>query len=886
MDSKQIYYPPQPKAESSFQPPTSGSPEPSHDALASKIRVPTKATRRIRGEIACAECRRLKIRCDRIVPCSTCVKRGCGALCPNGTIPPGEGSRFVLAATDHLRHKLRKMEARMRSLEDALSIAHGSESDQPHPLLSSQIEPEEDEGPKLRAVNEEPPTTPLSPSQSLGTLWMDSQGGSRFFGPSGGSESLLISSDEGTDAPLTPKIGPLLHDLDPNYLSPEINRCYQSFPFTPPNVIASSVQTMIESFLPPMDVAITLCDTFLEHLSWMFHIVSRHKLVNELIPVIYKQTPVPYGPHDLALLLIVLGIGSLVDLNLTPYNIEAQHYYRLCRATLALQSVLGAPSVVTIKVLHLMSVYNGMSGKESNLEQSYVLLDLAGQVALRIGFHIDPSLWGFEGREAYDRRVYFWNLMAAVLWQSLVTGRPPSLLMSYIDCHIPTAEDETLFQEGEVPLGFGIWGFRASSECLVPLVRLALAVKPPSYDAVMELDRKIRDFSLPKADSLQTHTDRTAISMQTFVRSHYQELMLLFLHRSYFAQAMTEHPDNPLNSQYSQSVHAAYSSACTVLEDTRSQFMKKPLLCARIWRIWSFTFSAAVIVGTLAIRGSHLNLKPPPLEQFESISKIFTSAAETSSRAARAMPILQVMLQKARQAHKYYYEKGRPAPSGGQDIDELLFFGGQTNVIQQREQDVYPDPRHTASNDTTPDRDLHSNRHSATPASPDRQLYTPKPRQEQSMSPTMPVAQPLASKPISIAPLTYSANSRPNSSLPPMPSRHASSSRQVPTQRMPPTVPSMGSPQYQTFADLSGGWNGMFHEVPSYGLHRSYANTASTPGGHDQHMETLPGINTSSQSYRARGSNPSDEVMLDDRWASFMDYDVLREPTQYQEPSH
>lgn len=94
----------------------------------------------------------------------------------------------MLAATDHLRHKLRKMEARMRSLEDALSIAHGSESDQPHPLLSSQIEPEEDEGPKLRAVNEEPPTTPLSPSQSLGTLWMDSQGGSRFFGPSGGSE--------------------------------------------------------------------------------------------------------------------------------------------------------------------------------------------------------------------------------------------------------------------------------------------------------------------------------------------------------------------------------------------------------------------------------------------------------------------------------------------------------------------------------------------------------------------------------------------------------------------------------------------------------------------------------------------------------------------------
>lgn len=101
-----------------------------------------------------------------------------------------------------------------------------------------------------------------------------------------------------------------------------------------------------------MDRAITLCDTFLEHLSWMFHIVSRHKLVNELIPIIYKQNPVPYGPHDLALLLIVLGIGSLVDLNLPPYNLEAQHYYHLARATLAIQPVLGAQSVVTIKVCH------------------------------------------------------------------------------------------------------------------------------------------------------------------------------------------------------------------------------------------------------------------------------------------------------------------------------------------------------------------------------------------------------------------------------------------------------------------------------------------------------------------------------------------------------
>lgn len=35
-----------------------------------------------------------------------------------------------------------------------------------------------------------------------------------------------------------------------------------------------------------------------------------------------------------------------------------------------------------------MSIYNGMSGKESNLEQTYVLLELAGQIALRVCVHL------------------------------------------------------------------------------------------------------------------------------------------------------------------------------------------------------------------------------------------------------------------------------------------------------------------------------------------------------------------------------------------------------------------------------------------------------------------------------------------------------------------
>ena len=63
--------------------------------------------KRARGEISCAECRRcvplslvlrfrtqhrrLKLKCDKKLPCGSCVRRGCTTICPNGAYrPPGD----------------------------------------------------------------------------------------------------------------------------------------------------------------------------------------------------------------------------------------------------------------------------------------------------------------------------------------------------------------------------------------------------------------------------------------------------------------------------------------------------------------------------------------------------------------------------------------------------------------------------------------------------------------------------------------------------------------------------------------------------------------------------------------------------------------------------
>ncbi|KAH8801809.1 hypothetical protein DL96DRAFT_1634882 [Flagelloscypha sp. PMI_526] len=49
-----------------------------------------------RGLAACAECKRMKLKCDKKVPCSTCVRRECSSICPTGVLASRHESRSIL----------------------------------------------------------------------------------------------------------------------------------------------------------------------------------------------------------------------------------------------------------------------------------------------------------------------------------------------------------------------------------------------------------------------------------------------------------------------------------------------------------------------------------------------------------------------------------------------------------------------------------------------------------------------------------------------------------------------------------------------------------------------------------------------------------------------
>jgi hypothetical protein len=202
---------------------------------------------------------------------------------------------------------------------------------------------------------------------------------------------------------------------------------------------------------------------------------------------------------------------------------------------------------------------------------------------------------------------------------------------------------------------------------------------------------------------------------------------------------------------------------------------------------------------------------------------MFSDAAGASSRAARAMvcsviydyalypcilqPILQIMLHKALQAHSQLSESHEV---DSQPDDELSLFAGQTRLVSPEQPFTSPAP-------------------------------TPKPRQPQS-KPTLGGQHGIYSPQLG----SSDHHLLPHEPLP---------NKQV-------FLPDNYLDNFQaTFSDLSGGWDGLFHEVPQ----PSYA-FAPNSVSHTAH--------------------PSGEgAMLGDRWSSFMhNYNILTETSHRNNP--
>lgn len=126
-------------------------------------------------------------------------------------------------------------------------------------------------------------------------------------------------------------------------------------------------------------------------------------------------------------------------------------------------------------------------------------------------------------------------------------------------------------------------------------------------------------------------------SIKNFLQLMQCYLVLVYIHRSFFAQAIIEQPANPLKSVYAPSFLAAYRASAAILKSICEQFNTCPSSCGRYWVMWTYAFSAAVVFGTVVTRGPRSPLANSAMMELDQAILLFSRAAVYSRRVTKAL---------------------------------------------------------------------------------------------------------------------------------------------------------------------------------------------------------------------------------------------------------
>lgn len=111
---------------------------------------------------------------------------------------------------------------------------------------------------------------------------------------------------------------------------------------------------------------------------------------------------------------------------------------------------------------------------------------------------------------------------------------------------------------------------------------------------------------------------------------------LMFIHRSFFITAVTLDPVNPLGGPYAPSVLAAFCCSSFLIRTFSNFFETSPEIFLRFWTRWTHIFSAAVIMGSIAIRAP-LAAPSSTLEDLDLAVRLYEKAAPRVRRAQAAL---------------------------------------------------------------------------------------------------------------------------------------------------------------------------------------------------------------------------------------------------------
>lgn len=176
----------------------------------------------------------------------------------------------------------------------------------------------------------------------------------------------------------------------------QIGQLSKLFPLADISVPVPDSQEVIQSMLPSYNRACELAETYLRNIAWFFMPVDRKQVMEDLIPIAYRNCQQPgkpgasanssmqMDPHELALLFAALSLGAVGDLSLPPLNDEGQLYFHCSRAALGLKCVFEESTLATIQAVSTMAAYALYSNNCSIIDGSDKLFSFACMLASQV----------------------------------------------------------------------------------------------------------------------------------------------------------------------------------------------------------------------------------------------------------------------------------------------------------------------------------------------------------------------------------------------------------------------------------------------------------------------------------------------------------------------
>ncbi len=378
----------------------------------------------------------------------------------------------------------------------------------------------------------------------------------------------------------------------------------------------------VASRLPAYSEAERAFRVYRANVSWMYDVIDdwqgfEREHIAAFYPGAHASTGAPPSasadarhPHALALIFMILSLGTMFDVQRTRADGKPESYFRSAWKLLSLSNAQDQYTIESVQAYHLIGQYlsNRRSGKGA--DSFMAVLGLTCRHAMSMGLHRDTSDWkeGENAAEAEERRRLFWDLMATDAFRALAWGQPPNLNVEIVTTRFAKA------QNGEKE-DFHTAKWRIIS-VLNRILWTCFHLPSVSYDTVLRFDAELRELQrtllprlepnsrdlrgvdLDKASELLREEDEPAIKLmrqelQSRTLAANIEQVLLHLHRPWLLRALQGKVD-PAKSPFSHSVLSVQQSSRTLVKICAAVSHRVPRLQVK-WVFWAqHSFNAAI----------------------------------------------------------------------------------------------------------------------------------------------------------------------------------------------------------------------------------------------------------------------------------------------------